>query len=159
MVPLFAIGAGKVAHRVGPGVLATLGCLSFGAGTLLYATRIGLETNYLTAMLPGALLVGTGVGLTLPTLTATAASSLPPQRFATGSAVITMARQVGFTVGVAVLIAVLAKPLTPADRLVAFHHGWETIAAIGFLGAAAASLLIRRPARSLAAVPAPTRSS
>ncbi|HXK14098.1 MAG TPA: DHA2 family efflux MFS transporter permease subunit [Gaiellaceae bacterium] len=155
MVPLFAIGAGKVAHRVGPGALATLGCLSFSAGTLLYASRIGLEPNYLTAMLPGALLVGTGVGLTLPTLTATAAGSLPPQRFATGSAVITMARQVGFTVGVAVLIAVLAKPLTPADRLVAFHHGWEVVAGIGLLGAAAAVLLVRRPAP--VAVPAAAR--
>jgi EmrB/QacA subfamily drug resistance transporter len=155
MVPLFAIGAGKVAHRVGPGVLATLGCLSFAAGTLLYATRIGLEPNYLTAMLPGALLVGTGVGLTLPTLTATAAGSLPPQRFATGSAVITMARQVGFTVGVAVLIAVLAKPVTSADRLVAFHHGWEVVAAISLLGATAAALLVRR--RAPVGVPAPAR--
>jgi EmrB/QacA subfamily drug resistance transporter len=154
MVPLFAIGAGKVAHRLGAGVLATLGCLSFAAGTVLYATRIGLEPNYLTAMLPGALLVGTGVGLTLPTLTATAAASLPPQRFATGSGVITMARQVGYTVGVAVLIAVLAKPLTPAARLAAFHHGWVTVAAISFLGAAATALLIQRPSPALAARPA-----
>jgi hypothetical protein len=138
-------------------VLATVGCLAFGAGTIIYATRIGLEPSYVTSMLPGALLVGTGVGLTLPTLTATAAGALPPHRFATGSAVITMARQVGYTVGVAVLIAVLAKPLTAADRLVAFHHGWETIAAISFLGAAAASLLIRRPAP--VGVPAPIRSS
>ena len=157
MVPLFAIGAGKVAHRIGPGVLATLGCLSFCAGTLLYASRIGLEPNYLTAMLPGALLVGTGVGLTLPTLTATAAGSLPSQRFATGSAVITMARQVGYTVGVAVLIAVLAKPLSADDRLVAFHHGWDVVAGISLLGALAASLLIRRPAPVL--VPAPAKSS
>jgi EmrB/QacA subfamily drug resistance transporter len=154
MVPLFAIGAGKVAQRIGPGVLATLGCLSFGAGTLIYATRIGLEPNYLGAMLPGALLIGTGVGLTLPTLTAAAATSLPPQRFATGSAVITMSRQVGYTVGVAILIAVLAKPLTDADRLVAFHHGWEVIAVIAFLGAAASSLLIRRPTSDLVAAPA-----
>ena len=153
MVPLFAIAAGKVAHRIGPGVLATVGCLSFSAGTLLYASRIGLEPNYVTAMLPGALLVGTGVGLTLPTLTATAAGSLPPQRFATGSAVITMARQVGNTVGVAVLIAVLAKPLTDAQRLTAFHRGWLTVAAIGLLGAVAAAFLMRRPAPSPAALP------
>lgn len=157
MVPLFAIGAGKVAHRIGPGVLATTGCLSFAAGTLLYATHIGLEPNYVGAMLPGAVLVGMGVGLTLPTLTATATASLPSHRFATGSAVISMARQVGYTVGVAVLIAVLAKPLTAADRLVAFHHGWETVAAISLVGALASSLLIRRPTR--VGVAAPARSS
>ena len=144
MVPLFSIGAGKIAHRVGPGVLATLGCLSFAAGTIIYAMRIGLEPNYLTSMLPGALLVGTGVGLTLPTLTAAAAGALPPQRFATGSAVITMARQVGFTVGVAVLIAVLAKPVTAGDRLAAFHHGWEVVAALSLVGAASSLLLVVR---------------
>jgi hypothetical protein len=105
-------------------------------------------------MLPATLLVGVGVGLTLPTLTATAATSLPAQRFATGSAVITMSRQVGYTVGVAVLVAVLAKPLTAADRLAAFHHGWETIAAMCFIAAAASSFLIRRPESAVAAAPA-----
>jgi EmrB/QacA subfamily drug resistance transporter len=154
MVPLFAIGAGKVGGRISPGVLATLGCLSFAAGMVVYATRIGLSPNYIGGMLPGALLVGTGVGLTLPTLTATAATSLPPQRFATGSAVITMSRQVGYTVGVAILIAVLAKPLTDAERLAAFQHGWETIAAIAFLGALMSVLLVRRRAPAVVAAPA-----
>ena len=41
-------------------------------------------------MLPGLILTGAGVGLTLPTLMATAAASLPPHAFATGSAVITV---------------------------------------------------------------------
>lgn len=161
MVPLFAIGAGKVAHRVRPGVLATLGCLAFAAGTLLYAARITLEPDYLTAMLPAALLVGTGVGLTLPTLTAAAAGSLPAHRFATGSAVITMARQVGYTLGVAVLIAVLGTSARPEQRLVAFHHGWETIAGVSLLAALAASLLGKPRRRAVevitAAVPAPRR--
>lgn len=155
MVPLFAIGAGKFAHRIGPGVLATLGCLSFGAGMLWQAWRIGLEPHYVSAMLPATLLVGIGVGLTLPTLTATAATSLPAQRFATGSAVITMSRQVGYTVGVAVLVAVLATPRTDADRLVAFHHGWETIAGMCFVGALAASFLIRRPEPTNTQAPVP----
>jgi EmrB/QacA subfamily drug resistance transporter len=148
MVPLFAIGAGKVAGRFGPGVLATAGCLIFGAGMLVTAARIGLRPDYVTGMLPGTLLTGVGVGLTLPTLTATAASSLPPQRFATGSAVITMARQVGFTVGVAVLVAVLGLPATASERLAAYRHGWETIAAIAFAGALASLLLLRQRERA-----------
>jgi EmrB/QacA subfamily drug resistance transporter len=160
MVPLFAIGAGKVAGRVGPGVLATLGCLAFGGGMLFLAARIGLQANYAGDLLPGTILTGVGVGLTLPTLTATAATSLPPQRFATGSAVITMARQLGFTVGVAILIAVLGLPHTADSRLTAYRHGWETIAAIAFAAAAASLLLVRR--RMPAPVPqlaATTRSS
>jgi EmrB/QacA subfamily drug resistance transporter len=153
MVPLFAIGAGRVAGRIGPGILATAGCFAFSAGMLVTANRIGLQPNYLTGMLPGTLLTGVGVGLTLPTLTATAASSLPPQRFATGSAVITMARQVGFTFGVAILIAVLGTPHSPTSLLAAYHHGWETIAAIAFLGALSALLLVRRAAPALTAEP------
>jgi EmrB/QacA subfamily drug resistance transporter len=145
MVPVFAIGAGKVSGRIGPGVLATVGCLAFGAGMLVTAARIGLQPDYLTGMLPGTLLTGIGVGLTLPTLTATAATSLPPQRFATGSGVITMARQVGFTVGVAILVAVLGVPQSATAELTAFRHGWQTIAAIAFAGAAASLLLLRRP--------------
>ena len=150
MVPLFSIGAGKLAGRVSPGMLATLGCLSFAGGMLVYATRVQLQPNYLGAMLPGALLVGIGVGLTLPTLTATAASSLPAQRFATGSAVITMTRQVGFTLGVAILVAVLGRPHTAATRLDAYRHGWEVIGAIAFVAACAASLLVRRTTVSAA---------
>jgi hypothetical protein len=153
MVPLFAIGAGKFAGRIAPGVLATAGCLVFGAGMLVTATRIGLQPDYLTAMLPGTLLTGAGVGLTLPTLTATAASSLPPPRFATGSAVITMARQVGFTLGVAILIAVLGVPQTPSSLLAAFQRGWVTIAAIAFVAALSATFLVRRSAPAVTAEP------
>src|SRR5919106_1050829 len=113
MVPLFSIGVGRLAPRVGAGTLGLLGCVSFAAAGIVWAVAIGLHIDYAAAMLPGTLLTGVGVGLTLPTLTATATSSLPRERFATGSAVINMARQIGFTLGVAVLVAVLGKPDTP----------------------------------------------
>ena len=49
---------------------------------------------------------------------ATGASSLPPQAFATGSAVVNMLRQVGLAVGVAVLVAVSERrtPPPPSSR-------------------------------------------
>jgi MFS family permease len=142
-----------VAHRVGAATLATAGCLVYAAGALTWAVSVGLEAEYVTAMLPGALLTGIGVGLVLPTLTATAATSLPPHRFATGSAVITMARQIGFTFGVGVLVAVLGTPHTAEDRLDAFRHGWIVIAAIALLAALASLLLVhRREAREPAIV-------
>lgn len=55
-------------------------------------------------------MTGTGVGLTLPTLVSAAVSAVPPHRFATGSGVVTMARQVGIVVGVA-----LADSQRPID--------------------------------------------
>ena len=59
------------------------------------------------------LISGAGVGLVIPTLTGAGASSLPPERFATGAAVLTMGRQIGAALGVAVLVAVLG---TAAQR-------------------------------------------
>jgi EmrB/QacA subfamily drug resistance transporter len=144
LVPVFALGAGRAIERFGGGVVAAAGCLFFGAGALWWSTMIGLDPHYLTAMLPGALLTGTGVGLALPTLTATGATSLPPQRFATGSAVLMMARQLGFTLGVAILVAVLGAPLTAEGRLAAFRHGWQAIAVSALAAAAAAALLAQR---------------
>ena len=151
MVPLLAIGAGKLAGRVGPGVLATTGCLAFAGGMLALTASVGLDADYVTGFLPGTILTGVGVGLAIPTLTATAATSLPAQRFATGSAVITMSRQVGYTVGVAILVAVLGRPHTAPDRLVAYRHGWETIAAIAFAAALSSLALMRR--RAVVAAP------
>ena len=58
---------------------------------------------------------------------ATATASLPPQSFATGSAVVNMLRQVGLAIGVAVLIAVLGDSRNPTRPLPAFRHGWEAI--------------------------------
>ena len=81
-------------------------------------------------MLGGILLTGIGVGLTLPTLVATGSASLPASAFATGSAVVNMFRQIGLAVGVAVLIAVLGSPHTPAQALSAFQAGWTVTAAV-----------------------------
>jgi hypothetical protein len=84
---------------------------------------------------------------------AAAASSLPPQAFATGSAVVNMLRQVGLAIGVAVLVAVLGTPNGPAAALSAFRDGWIVIAAVS-LTSAAAGLMLRRPRPAAATVQA-----
>jgi hypothetical protein len=95
------------------------------------------------------LLTGSGVGLTLPTVMATATSSLPAPSFATGSAVVNMLRQVGLALGVAVLVAVVGNP-SRVDPLAAFQRGWLVIA--GFSLVAAAASLILRPQRAASAL-------
>ena len=101
-------------------------------------------------------MTGIGVGLTLPTLMATGAASLPPQSFATGSAVVNMLRQVGLAVGVAVLIAILGSPHTPAQALSAFQAGWTVTAAVSLGAAAAGAVLLRTRAPRTAAAPTST---
>ena len=145
MVPLFSfLVAGRLIARFGPTVVVTLGSAVFAAGLAWWAVAIGLVPDYPGGMLPGMLLTGAGVGLTLPTLMATAASALPPRSFATGSAAVNMIRQIGLAIGVALLIAVLGAPASPAARLAAFRHGWWMAAGLAAAGLLPAAALLRR---------------
>jgi hypothetical protein len=86
-------------------------------------------------MLGGTLLIGAGVGLTLPTFMATGAAALPAHSFATGSAVLNMLRQVGLAVGIAIFVAVLGTPHGPNAVLSAYRVEWLVIAASALLAA------------------------
>jgi EmrB/QacA subfamily drug resistance transporter len=143
LVPFFAVGAGPLARRIGPGPVAALGCAIYAAGCLFWRFNLSLEPNYLAHMLPGMLMTGTGVGLTLPTLVSAGVSAVPPHRFATGSGVVTMARQVGIVLGVAILVTVLGHPSGGAAALAAFRHATVVIAAIAIIAGLASLLLIR----------------
>jgi hypothetical protein len=124
------------------------GATIYAAGVGWWALRAGLHPNYLGQVLPGTICTGIGVGLTLPTFMATGTSALPPEAFATGSAVVNMLRQVGLAVGVSVFVAVVGSPASPHASLTAFQHGWEVIAAIGFAAARRNGAGRRRRARA-----------
>jgi EmrB/QacA subfamily drug resistance transporter len=144
MVPLFSfLVAGRAIVRFGPGRVIAVGSTIYAAGAIWWALAAGTTPDYVGGMLGGMLLTGVGVGLTLPTFMATGASSLPPEAFATGSAVVNMLRQVGLAVGVAVLVAVLGSPATPAAAQTAFEHGWYVVAGAALLSALAGVVLLR----------------
>ncbi len=135
MVPLFSfLVAGRLTARFGAGAVIAAGSTIFAAGAAWWALAIGLAPDYAGELLGGMVLTGIGVGLTLPTLMATGASSLPPHAFATGSAVVNMLRQVGLALGVAALIAVLGTPHSPPETLIAYQRATWMVAAIAFLG-------------------------
>ncbi len=155
MVPLVAFGlAGRLIARYGAALVLSLGCVTFAAGVAWWALAIGVQPDYVGGALGGMLLTGAGVGLTMPTVLATASASLPPQSFATGSGVINMIRQTGLALGVAILVAVLGTSTSRgAGGLDAFRHGWWVIAALSLASVVPAMLLLR-PVRRPAAVPA-----
>src|SRR5215469_318122 len=143
MVPLFTFGVtGRLLARYGPSIVIGAGATVFAAGIGWWAIAVRLAPNY-PEILPGIVITGIGVGLTLPSLMSTAASSLPPPSFATGSGVVNMLRQVGFAVGVAMLVAVLGSPHGPAAELTAFRHGWYATMGAG-VAAALAAIVLRR---------------
>jgi MFS family permease len=137
--------AGRVASRVGFRKVLLVGFTVFFLGLAWFATRVGLQHDYLTVWLPGTLIIGLGIGLTFPVLSAAAVSSLHPNRFAVGSAVNQTARQIGGAFGVALLVVILGTPLTPPAALTAFHHLWWYAAATALLSGLACTLISHRP--------------
>jgi hypothetical protein len=129
-----------------------IGASFFASGMLWFALFAGLKPDYLLDFFPGLVLIGVGVGLALPTMMASATSELPPESFATGSAVVNMLRQVGLAVGVAVLVALLGTPAGAHAILDAFDRAWLVAAIFATAGALAslAILGVRRPVRRAA---------
>jgi EmrB/QacA subfamily drug resistance transporter len=157
MVPLFSfLVAGRLSVRFGPGRVIAAGSTIFAIGAAWWALAVGIRPDYVGEALGGMLLTGIGVGLTLPTMMATGASSLPPASFATGSAVVNMFRQIGLAIGVAVFIAVLGSPRSPAAALTAYERSWVVVAVISLVAAAAGLLLLTqsRPTAAATAEPA-----
>jgi EmrB/QacA subfamily drug resistance transporter len=137
--------SGRLATRIGYGPVLVAGGVTLALGLGYYVATVGVDAEYLTAWLPGSLLVGLGVALSFPVLSAAAVAGLPQERFGIGGAINQTARQIGAVVGVAVLIAVVGTPTSPVDALDHFRIAW-VIAAIAGLGSAAVSAFQRRPA-------------
>jgi EmrB/QacA subfamily drug resistance transporter len=120
---LTAFPAGLLGGRLGHRVVGTLGSLCFAAGGLWWVLHVSAVPDYVGAYLPGSIVSGFGVGLMLPSLGGAATAPLPPQRFATGSALYAMSRQIGVALGVACLVAILGSA-SGASAVPAFHHAW-----------------------------------
>jgi MFS family permease len=141
--------AGRLIKRFGPAVVIAIGSSAFGAGVAWWALAVTPGPDYLSGVFGGMLLTGIGVGLTLPTMMATASSSLPPHSFATGSAVINMIRQTGLALGVAILVAVLGgDTASRGAELNAFREAWWVVAALAFAGVIPAFMFLRNSARN-----------
>jgi EmrB/QacA subfamily drug resistance transporter len=120
---IFAVGGGILSGRIGPRAVGAMGTTLFAIGGVLFATRLGADQNFAGDYLPGMMIGGAGVGFVNPALAGAATAQLPPTRLATGSAVLTMSRQLGSALGIAILVAVVGTP-SPADAVDAFRDAW-----------------------------------
>jgi hypothetical protein len=157
LVPIVTILTVKAMHTHGPGRLAAVGSTLFAASMLWRVVFAELDRNYLRDLLPSMILGGVGVGLGLGTLIAAGVTALPPDRSATGSAVVNAGRQIASAVGVALLVTVLGTRVD-ALSVTGFRTGWW----LGFglaLGAAALALTLRHvPVKQDSSGTVPTRS-
>jgi MFS family permease len=99
----------------GPRAATIAGSLLFAAGYALWALSWRSEPMYVSAALPGLILTGLGVGLVMPATIVAGTAALPAGRFATGSAVLSMSRQVGAVAGTAGLVALIGSNPSSSD--------------------------------------------
>ena len=104
---IVAPNAGRLNDRIGPRFPAAAGaaCFAIGLALLGLLSQQGGDTQLWDVMWRAAF-IGVGMGLAMPTLSAASMASLPPQVRGVGSGSLNTMRQVGFTVGVALLVAV-----------------------------------------------------
>ena len=104
--------AGWLADRIGPRLLAVTGALVTAAG--LFALGHLARTDPVSAVVWRSALVGAGIGLSLPALLAAGMSAVPGGHKGAGSGMLNTARQLGFLLGVAILVAVFAHTMGQA---------------------------------------------
>jgi len=147
LVALLSGSTGRLAARYGYGPVLVAGGLTFALGELLMVAAVETEPAYLAVWLPAWVLIGLGVALTFPVLSAAAVAGLPPDRFGVGGAINQTSRQLGAVLGVALLVAILGTPTSSAEAMDAFRDAW-LLCAVASLVCAAISTGHLRPARS-----------
>jgi len=104
---------GRRADTVPPRLMAIPAMLVM-AGGLLWIAELPARPHYLK-VLPGLVLMGIGMGAIFPAVNVGGMGAIPGQELGLGSGIMNMARQVGFALGVALLVAVFTGVL--GDRM------------------------------------------
>jgi predicted MFS family arabinose efflux permease len=138
--------SGRLSARFGTRATVVAGALFFAAAAAWPLASAGYSPAYAAVILPGMLLWGVANALIQPSLFAAAAAA-PRAELASGSAVLSMARQLGSALGVAIFVAVLGA--RPASGLAGFDRAWIvvliTAAMTAFAGLATGRRLIGVP--------------
>jgi EmrB/QacA subfamily drug resistance transporter len=134
---LLAVPASRLVDHFGHRAVLAPALLIWAAGMVFFATTLGSHPAFASEWLPGMVMLGAGAGGAFPTASSAAVNSAPGERFATATAINSVARQVGAVLGVALLIAILGARATAGVG--AFHHVW--LFAAGCFAAATALAL------------------
>jgi EmrB/QacA subfamily drug resistance transporter len=149
--PLVVVAAARpatwLATRVGYRPVLTAGAICWAAGAAGLLLVIGGHPDWAARWLPVTMLIGLGIGLTMPVQSGAAVATLPPQRLAVGSAVSNSFRQMGAVLGVSVFAALLGTAAGPAE-VRAYHHIWLVFAILSL--ASGAVLFVPRLSRGTA---------
>jgi EmrB/QacA subfamily drug resistance transporter len=149
LIILVAPWAGRFSDRIGPRWLMTAGMLLVTSSLLLFA-QLDAGSSF-WAILPGLITGGFGMALAMTPTTAAAMGSVPVDKAGVGSAVINSMRQVGGSLGIALMGALVAtavsvtpfSPAFPGQFVDGYHRALHVGAAITLAGAFVAVLTVK----------------
>ena len=149
LIILIAPIAGKLSDRIGSRWLMGAGMSILGVSLLLYQ-RIGVHTGF-WSLLPQLVLGGVGMALTMSPMTSAAMASVPVDKAGVGSGVLNSFRQVGGSLGIALMGAILlsyqhpttSKAVAAQQFVNGLHAALLVSAFIAFAAAAVAVGLVR----------------
>ena len=145
LIILVAPIAGRASDRIGSRGLMTAGMI-FVALQLVLFSRLGADASFWN-LLPALLIGGIGMALTMTPSAAAATRSVPVDKSGVGAAVLNSARQVGGTMGIAIIGAIMAAEAGGERSVEAFMRGFEVslrvAAGIAVFGAVVAFVLVR----------------
>lgn len=143
--------AGRSSDRLGSRWLMTVGMSLVGVSLLFFA-QLQPDSQYLLLLLPGMVLGGVGMAITMTPMTAAALSAVPVDKAGVGAGMLNTFRQVGGALGIAVMGAILASGANTArgegataldSFMTGLHHALYVAAAIAFLAAVVAAAAVR----------------
>jgi EmrB/QacA subfamily drug resistance transporter len=154
LMPTAAIGQTRLVPRFGTRRLVTLGMV-LGATAMLILTGVTVESDYVSHVLPGLMVMGLGLGLVMAPAMSTATLGVDRRDAGVASAMVNTGQQIGGSIGTALLSTLAASAASsygaahrPAADLVAQAavHGYTTAftwsAGIFAVGALASWLLL-----------------
>jgi EmrB/QacA subfamily drug resistance transporter len=151
LIVLVAPVAGNIADRVGSRWLMGAGMILLAVSLLLFA-RLDQRSTFWD-ILPGLLVGGFGMAITMAPTTSAAMAAVPVDKAGVGSGVINSMRQVGGSLGIAIMGTLVAtsihvgqdNPDYPNQFVHGYHRALYVGAALLFVGAIVSLLTVRKP--------------
>ena len=142
--------AGRFSDKIGSRWLMGAGLVLL-SGSLLSFSTLGVDSTFWD-ILPGLILGGFGMSLAMTPTTAAAMGSVPVDKAGVGSAVLNSMRQVGGSLGIALMGAIVASsvsvlpgnPEYPDQFVEGYHNALHVAAAIAIVGAVVAVATVRK---------------
>jgi len=134
MVLISSFAGQALNSRFRVGRVASFGFILIAVGMALMTISLHHSHSYAAAILPGWIILGTGLGLSYPTIVEAATANLQPAETGAGSAVNAVARQLGGVLGTAVLVVILGRAAV-TGHVTQYYDAWWAVVGGCLVGA------------------------